>query len=208
MNIYLAGGLPSTPSNNVTTTRIGTSCYYWARTKVNNTNDVVLWSDTGTDPFYAGVLYYSGGFYYIRSQFEYDPAGSYSVKLKAQNDCGYSGISPWKNFTTPEPPSGCMYRLAGDTISDEDIISEEMMFANDCIVNCFTYQLKLIASASENCMDENYRIIIYNIYGQLLTEREFKGMTEFDISQLTTGIFVSVILDHNGKIISSLKFYK
>ncbi|MBX7241015.1 MAG: hypothetical protein K1X92_04640 [Bacteroidia bacterium] len=204
IKVCVVNASPPSPSGNITSSRIGTTCYYEAKLQTTQCEEIE-WSEDNGISWTKGNTVLISGQYYSKYGF-FDPNTTYTLKVRKSNACGKSSAIN-KTFTTGSVPSNCAFRLAG---SPEDSVSqpEETPFVRGEIRDISHHEgiISLPAWIYPEGKETSLTYRIFDLSGRLL----LNGITShaeirINKADLPEGILICQVFSESGLLIFTQK---
>lgn len=207
VNLFIHGAAPTNPTTSVTSSRIGTSCYYEAKLALPDAYTTVLWNeDNLCSNLVAGYNAKIGSTWYSKYG-TFDQQGSYTVKIKTQNSCGITSSCATKTFTTGTPPGNCQLRLGDSTVSEnQSVTDEDLFFISELSNQDFIFYSTQPVTSNH----AQLTLRIYDLLGRELKNIEVQTGQKVNFSLIGVGseFLIACLFNEQGVCIDKLKFIK
>lgn len=207
VNLFIHGAAPTNPTTAVTSSRIGTSCYYEAKIALPDAYTTVLWNeDNLCSNLVAGYNAKIGSTWYSKYG-TFDQQGSYTVKIKTQNSCGITSSCATKSFTTGTPPGNCQLRMEDSTGTENlPLINEDLFFISQVNNQDFIFYSSQPVTSNHSQL----HLKIFDLLGRELKNIQASTGEKiaFSLPEVGSEFLIAVLFDEHGIILDKQKFIK
>lgn len=191
--IYAASAVPGNPSNSITSTRIGLTCYYTVSVPAVSTATSYKWSQNSS--FSCSTITTSNSTSSICGE-DLLSGETMPVYVKALNGCGQSTGYGYKSITFPVPSGDCIVRESNlDGIETVELSDAIIYFDNNNLVIMIAgYHLENVLTA-----------YLYDSNGKLITQFNLTDEEmEFYCDNLMMGMYLVKIQGDQLNIVKKI----